>query len=82
MFAGAVGKMGLLRKTSPLGPVDAVPIHGHSHIGETVKHTHIHTDSHIGGVTVKYSYLLQQYQWGETKPLRTYEINVKETCIN
>ena len=30
-FARAVGKIGLLRKTSPFDPIDAVPFHVHSH---------------------------------------------------
>ena len=35
-------KMGLLSKTSPLGPVDAVPFHGHSHKGQPLNiHTYI-----------------------------------------
>ena len=41
-FACAVRKLGPLWKTSPLGPVDAVPFHGHSHRGQPLNiHTYI-----------------------------------------
>ena len=39
-FARAVGKIGLFWKTASLGPVDAVPFHGHSHRKATGKHTY------------------------------------------
>ena len=41
-FACAVGKVGLLWETSPLGPVDAVTFHWQRHWVANGKHTHIH----------------------------------------
>ena len=43
----ALGKLGLLRETFPLGPVDVIPFHGHSHRGATGKHTYMHTPSAV-----------------------------------
>ena len=45
-FACAVGKIALLWKTSPLGPVNTVHFHGHSHTRATINlHTHCVTAS-------------------------------------
>ena len=40
-----VGTTGLLLETSPLGSVDSVPLHGHSHRGSPGKNAYKHTDS-------------------------------------